>query len=179
MCQPVFPKGGSAGEVIGDGDNDASGNSVADADALYRAVCDKSFPPLHCTPQSWGTDGLDFCLRVLNAGGIKAVFAAMMRFIWRKAVATKVLGGICLLVFPSCCFLILVSVWGLGGSLQVKCNHPAVRLCSVSNNNNNIKLVPGIAYIRLVIWNSETQVRRLMLITTNHWCYRCCFFPCL
>lgn len=61
-CQPLFPKGGSAGEVIGAEDNDASGSSVADADALYRAACDKSFPPLYCIPQSWGTDGLDFYL---------------------------------------------------------------------------------------------------------------------
>lgn len=47
-CQPLFPKGGSAGEVIGDEDNDASGSSVADADALYRAVRDESFPSLRC-----------------------------------------------------------------------------------------------------------------------------------
>lgn len=81
MCQPLFPKGGSAGEVIGDEDNDASGSSVADVDALYRAACDKSFSPLHCTPQSWGTDGLDFYLCFLNAGEIKTFFTAVMRFI--------------------------------------------------------------------------------------------------
>lgn len=52
MCQPPFPKGGSAGEVMGDEDNDASGSSAVDADALYRAACDKSFSPPHCTPQS-------------------------------------------------------------------------------------------------------------------------------
>lgn len=75
MSQPLFPKGGSAGEVIGDEDNDVSGSSVADADALYRAARDKSFPPLHCTPQSWGTE----CF--LNAGEIKTFFTAVMRFI--------------------------------------------------------------------------------------------------
>lgn len=63
MCQPPFPKGGSAGEVMGDEHNDASGSSAVDADALYCAACDKSFSPLHRTPQSWGTDGSDFYLR--------------------------------------------------------------------------------------------------------------------
>lgn len=70
----MFPKGGSAGELIGDEDNDASGSSVADADALCRAARDKSLPPLHRTPQSWGTDGLDFYLCFLNAGEIKTFF---------------------------------------------------------------------------------------------------------
>lgn len=51
MCEPPFPKGGSAGEVKGDEDNDASGSTVADTGALYRAACDESLPPLHCTPQ--------------------------------------------------------------------------------------------------------------------------------
>ncbi len=37
-CVSPFLKVGSAGEVIGDEDNDVSGSSVADADALYRAV---------------------------------------------------------------------------------------------------------------------------------------------
>lgn len=76
-----FPKGGSAGEVIGDEDNDVSGSSVADADALYRAACYKSFSPPRCTPQSLGTDGLDFYLRFLDSDEIKAFFAAVMRFI--------------------------------------------------------------------------------------------------
>lgn len=80
-CVSPFPKVGSAGEVIGDEDNDASGSSVADADALYRAACDKSFSPLHCTPWSWGTDGLDFYLCFLQAGEIKTFFTAVMRFI--------------------------------------------------------------------------------------------------
>jgi len=49
---PSFQKGAQLGEVIGDEDNDASGSSVVDADALYRAVFDKTVPPLHCTPPS-------------------------------------------------------------------------------------------------------------------------------
>lgn len=81
MCQALFPKGGSAGEVIGDEDNDVSGSSVADADALYRAACSKSSPLLHCTPQSRGTDGLDFYLHFLNSDEIKTFFTAVMRFI--------------------------------------------------------------------------------------------------
>ena len=79
MCQPPFPKGGSAGEVMGDEDNDASGSSAVDADALYRAACDKSFSPPHCTPQSWGTDGSDFYLHLffffpLNAARNQNIF---------------------------------------------------------------------------------------------------------
>lgn len=80
MSAPVS-KRGSAAEVIGDEDNDAMGSSAVDADALYRAVCDKPFPPLHRAPQSWGTDGLDFYLCSLNAGEIKTFFTTVMRFI--------------------------------------------------------------------------------------------------
>lgn len=37
---------------MGDGDNDASGSGAVDADALYRAACDKSLSAPRCTPQS-------------------------------------------------------------------------------------------------------------------------------
>lgn len=66
MAAPVS-KRDSAGEVIGNEDNDVSGSSVVDADALYCAACYKSVPPLHRTPQSWGTDGLDFYLHFPNS----------------------------------------------------------------------------------------------------------------
>lgn len=79
--QRPFSKRGSAGEVMGDGDNDASGSSVGDAAALYRAACNESLSPLKCTPQSWGTDGLGIYLRFLNVGEIKTFFTALIRFV--------------------------------------------------------------------------------------------------
>lgn len=47
VYQPLFSKGGSAGEVMGDGDNDVSRSGVADADALYHAARNK-FLSLYC-----------------------------------------------------------------------------------------------------------------------------------
>lgn len=82
MSAPVS-KRGSAGEVIGNEDNDVSGSSVADADALCCAARYNPVPAPRRTPQSWGTDGLDFYLHFPNSAEIKTFFfcAALMRFI--------------------------------------------------------------------------------------------------
>lgn len=77
-----------------------------DADALYRAACNK-FLSLYCrAPRKVeGQMGWTFIPVFLNAGEIKTFFSVLMRFVKSKAGATKLLWGIRLLVFPSCCFL--------------------------------------------------------------------------
>lgn len=64
-------------------------------------------PPLHCNAprKVEGQMGSDFYLRFGKAAEIKTFFTALMRFVESKAGAAKLLWGIRLLVFPSCCFL--------------------------------------------------------------------------
>lgn len=73
VCQPVFSKGGSAGEVMGDGDNDASRSSVANAAVTVRHAIN---PSLHCTAprKVEGQMGWTFISRFPNAGEIKTFF---------------------------------------------------------------------------------------------------------
>lgn len=153
MCQPLFPKGGfgcgvAEGGLKGDEDNDVIGSAVTDADALH--------PTLHpwklrdrwvgllspCSVFQWNQTMFHCSDYLQQSGSNKAT-----------------LGNMCI------CFSKLLFSYAGGKSLQVKCNHSTAGLCSVLNNNN-ISLVPGIAYIRLVTLISETQVTELII--TNH-----------
>lgn len=79
ICQPLFPKGGfSCGwGVKVDEDNDVIGSTWL-MQMLFT---------LHCTPESWETDGLDCYPPVLYSNEIKPCFTAVI--IYSKAAVTK------------------------------------------------------------------------------------------
>lgn len=92
-------------------------------------------PSRRRTLQSRGTDGLDFYLRFLDAGEIKTFFCCGDEIYLKQGKSNKATLGNTSISFSKLLFSHAEGSCG-GGSLQVKCNHPSIGLCSVLNNNN-------------------------------------------